>query len=249
MIEVTFKSFLDEYQDNLKQPSCIPTCMEEICGGWSQETFKQNIQKITKKGTNPLPLWFDSPESMDGISNKLGSLQECFKVMDVRKKNRIDAYELFAVMLLMVEGAFETKLGNIIEIFGGEQPNAITQGEMHWFLDALFRGLFKILIKKGETAPKDTNRRISDEEIKGLLKLIFKDLNSVRYVMKDEMVRNMETSGFTLFNFLDKTQTAMEKSLKNAREQAILNMRISVEVKRKLYEMIMQIEKQAKEKK
>jgi len=30
-------------------------------------------------------------------------------------------------------------------------------------------------------------------------------------------------------------------------EQAILNMRISVEVKRKLYEMIMQIEKQAKE--
>lgn len=53
----------------------------------SQETFKQNIQKITKKGTNPLPLWFDSPESMDGISNKLGSLQECFKLMDVRKKS------------------------------------------------------------------------------------------------------------------------------------------------------------------
>jgi len=48
---------------------------------------------------------------------------------------------------------------DIIEIFGGEQPNAITQGEMHWFLDALFRGLFKILIKKGEKAPQNTNRR------------------------------------------------------------------------------------------
>jgi len=33
MIEVTFKSFLDEYANNLKEPSCIPTCMEEICGG------------------------------------------------------------------------------------------------------------------------------------------------------------------------------------------------------------------------
>lgn len=33
MIEVTFKSFLDEYLDNLNQPSCIPTCVEEICGG------------------------------------------------------------------------------------------------------------------------------------------------------------------------------------------------------------------------
>ena len=102
----------------------------------SQETFKQNIQKITKKGTNPLPLWFDSPESMDGISNKLGSLQECFKIMDVRKKSnsendiflnifkdRIDAYELFAVMLLMVEGAFETKLGSNFYFFEHENDN------------------------------------------------------------------------------------------------------------------------------
>lgn len=48
---------------------------------------------------------------------------------------------------------------DIIEIFGGEQPNAITQGEMHWFLDSLFRGLFKVILKKGEKAPKNPNRR------------------------------------------------------------------------------------------
>jgi len=248
MIEVTFKAFTNEFQD-LKTPSCIPTCLEEICGGWSQETFKQNIQKITKKGTNPLPLWFDSPESMDSISNKLGSLQELFKLMDIRKKGRIDAYEVFAVMLFMVEGGFETKLSNILEIFGGEQPNAITQGEMHWFLDSLFRGLFKILILKGEKAPKNPNRRLADEEIKTLLKVIFNDLNNVKYVMKDELVENMMGKGRDLFNFLDKVQDAMEKSLKHAREQSIINMRIMVEVKRKVYEMLMQVEKQLKEEK
>jgi len=35
-------------------------------------------------------------------------------------KDRIDAYELFAVMLLMVEGAFETKLGSNSFFFGDE---------------------------------------------------------------------------------------------------------------------------------
>ena len=35
--------------------------------------------------------------------------------------------------------------------------------------------------------------------------------------MKDEMYGNMETNGRSLFNLLDKTQEAMEKSLKNAR--------------------------------
>ena len=83
------------------------------------------MQKLTRKGTNPLPLWFDSPESMDGISNKIGSLKECFKLFDVRNKGRssllnfviniegrIDAYELFSVMLLMVEGGLEAKLGS-----------------------------------------------------------------------------------------------------------------------------------------
>jgi len=35
MIEVTFKAFTNEFQD-LKTPSCIPTCLEEICGGCNE---------------------------------------------------------------------------------------------------------------------------------------------------------------------------------------------------------------------
>ncbi len=33
MTEVTFKAFIDEFQNNLNPSSCIPTCLEEICGG------------------------------------------------------------------------------------------------------------------------------------------------------------------------------------------------------------------------
>lgn len=39
MIEVTFKAFCDEFQNNLNQPSCIPICLEEICGGCKVQNF------------------------------------------------------------------------------------------------------------------------------------------------------------------------------------------------------------------
>ena len=32
-VEVTFKEFLAEYMDNLKKPSCLPQCIEDVCGG------------------------------------------------------------------------------------------------------------------------------------------------------------------------------------------------------------------------
>ena len=49
MIEVTFKSFIDEYLDNLNQPSCIPTCVEEICGGCNIYIFYPLVFQGHKK--------------------------------------------------------------------------------------------------------------------------------------------------------------------------------------------------------
>lgn len=59
MIEVTFKSFIDEYLDNLNQPSCIPTCVEEICGGCTIYLFHrlvfQGRKKLSSKISKKLP--------------------------------------------------------------------------------------------------------------------------------------------------------------------------------------------------
>lgn len=55
-------------------------------------------------------LWFDHPNNMEIISNKKASLQETFQLFDVKKLGRIDATELFSVILFMSKGEYLTKL-------------------------------------------------------------------------------------------------------------------------------------------
>lgn len=127
METITFDKFCKEYLDNLKPSSCIPPCLEEMCGGcksWTlhvqvallplgtQETFKQVVQKLTKKNTCPLPLWFDDPRNMEIISIKKEAVTQLFKLLDTRNIGRIDAYEMFAVIVIMVEGAISLKLAS-----------------------------------------------------------------------------------------------------------------------------------------
>lgn len=55
-------------------------------------------------------LWFDNPNNMEVISNKKQALQETFQTFDVKKLGRIDATELFAVILFMSKGDYTIKL-------------------------------------------------------------------------------------------------------------------------------------------
>ena len=77
------------------------------------------------------------------------------------------------MIIMMANGDFETKftsinflnitliqqLLDIIEIYGCERPNSISKNEIYFFTDALFRGLFKILIKQNSKGPTNMNRR------------------------------------------------------------------------------------------
>ena len=49
----------------------MPDCYADMCGGWTQETFRQVIMTMTRKGAAPIKLWFDNPvEEMTVLSNK-----------------------------------------------------------------------------------------------------------------------------------------------------------------------------------
>ena len=76
----------------------------------TQETFKQVLQKLTKKNAAPLMLWFDNPNNMEIISNKKAALQDTFQLFDTKKLGRIDATELFAVILFMSKGDYNLKI-------------------------------------------------------------------------------------------------------------------------------------------
>ena len=58
---------------------------------------------------------------------------------------RIDSLEVFACIVLSTQGNWTTILQNIMAIFGFGAENEFSRDEFHFFIDCLFRGLFKLL--------------------------------------------------------------------------------------------------------
>lgn len=149
-----FSEFKSTYFQKLLVDSyhqCLPDCFAEMCSGWTQETFRQVIMTMTRRGAAPIKLWFDNPnEEMLFLSNKRAALAEIFNLMDSQKMGRVDTLELFAPILISIQGKWETILTNVMVIFGFNNENEFSRDEFHFFLDCLFRGFFKLLIVPSE---------------------------------------------------------------------------------------------------
>lgn len=119
----------------------------DLCSGWKQETFKQIIVQLTKRNTSPIPMIFDSPQQMSCLSNKHDSIKLIFNYLNYLKLDRIDTFEIIAVILLSIDGDFSSFIRNVIFLFGfsdSENQTSITKEEFHFFLDNLFRGVMSL---------------------------------------------------------------------------------------------------------
>ena len=109
---------------------------------------------MTKKNTSPVPLYFNSPLEMAILSNKQVSIVELYNHLNYRKSenrklDRIDTFELISVILLSIDGPFESFIKNVITIFGFEDSQnlgTICKEEFHFYLDCLFRGVMAIVV-------------------------------------------------------------------------------------------------------
>jgi hypothetical protein len=69
---------------------CLPEFFLEICQGWTQETLKQLVLTMTKKGSIPLPLFYENVTDMRSISNKRQALAELYQWLNYKGVDRID---------------------------------------------------------------------------------------------------------------------------------------------------------------
>lgn len=129
---------------------------------------------MTKKGTAPIKLWFDSNEEMCILSNKRAALIDIFKLLDTLQLGRIDTLELFAAILISIEGRSEVLLNSnsyfninldIMLIFGFSEETEFSKDEFHFFLDCMFRGIMKFAIPKKENNPVCPGKKIRYNEI------------------------------------------------------------------------------------
>ena len=78
--------------------------------------------------------------------------------------DRIDTFELIAVIILCIGGEFEEFITNIIFIFGFENGQTvdnetITTYEFHFFLDCLFRGIMAMVVPPEQVKNKVESHR------------------------------------------------------------------------------------------
>lgn len=72
---------------------------------------------------------------------------------------------------------------DIVEIFGQEKSNSISADEAYFFFDSFFKGLFKIILKKGQLANESGNRRLGHEDLTSIISQIF---GKEKFLLKDD---------------------------------------------------------------
>ena len=99
------------------------------------------------------------------------------------KLGRIDSLEVFAPIAISTQGTWNTLLQNIMAIFGFGAVTEFSRDEFHFFIDCLFRGLFKLLIVKPQgyrytsgrkkLVPMHPGRKLAPADIEKLVSQIF----------------------------------------------------------------------------
>ena len=145
---ISFETFKKTYFKQLSYPKWFPTWIGDIWGGWTQETFKQVLVKLTKNGKSPIQLWFSSPEEMEPISKKAAT-KEIFVLFDTKSWGRIDTMDLISVLQLASASKLDATLDSMMKIFGFVQ-RVFTKDEFHFYLDSLLSGIICTAVVKGK---------------------------------------------------------------------------------------------------
>lgn len=216
---VKLSVYISEFMDNLHDESCLHPRYAEIFRLYTFITFNSTMKSLTKSHTSPLPLYFDSPASLKYISVKEAKIKELFSFLDVNGIGRIDAYEFITPVLLVSSGEMSKFWECVIENFGIEQEGSISSDEFFYFIDSLFRGLSKILVKKDDD-PKDfkpRNMRLNCYDISEINKKIF--VEETEFVNKEDLKDRVQSMP-ELVKFMEYVHEKGSEALKKKKAPA-----------------------------
>lgn len=209
---VRLEQFIQEFQDNLNPETPMYQVFMDAAQSLTFDTYNEIIKAETKQ-VAPIPLYFDSPQSLLHWVKDPKVQQEIFNIFDKNKIGRIDAFEFLTTFLLCCDTSQFDKIWMIIvKNFGNEneEDSVINSDELFYFIDTLFRGLAKILIKKDETMEMHTprNYRLDHVDINQMLKELLKDEKTAT---KQQLTTNANNYAF-FKDFLEYIYRAVKES-------------------------------------
>lgn len=233
----TLNQFNLEYEGKIKEPSCLPVCLEEMCAGWTIETLQQMLSRLTMKNSTSIPLFFQKPEELTVFSNKQYSLIETFKLFDTRHLSRIDSLELLFIISMITSGTLVKKLETCFNIISINDEGKVTKEGFGLFLDSYVRGLSKTILKKTDTFyPRINNLRLSYKEIDLISNSVFSNQDSK--ISASEFLTYLTHENSSLKSIFTIYPQKLQSSQESYRDQMTNRLRTVLYIKNFLYKLI-----------
>lgn len=230
----SLEKYLENYQNKLKTPSCLPYCIEDLCSGWTTETYRQILIKLTYNGRLEVACSLWSFSDLSPISNKTNTLKEVFKLFDTRALSRVDTLELVFALSLVCSGPLDKKIDNCF--FALVLENGVTKEQLHFFLDTLFRGISKIALVHSDTFyPKQPNLRLSQSAISKAVDSMFQGTKRITSEEFAQWIHSIKPLSECFSLFSQKFQSSQE----HFRQQMISRIRLSSYIKQLIHSQIL----------
>lgn len=233
----SLNQFNSLYESKLKEPSCLPICMEDLCAGWTTDSFYQILSRLTLKFTICAPLVIQKPEELAVFSNKINTLHEVFKLFDTRGLSRIDGMELICCFAIISSGTLQKKLETCFCSFSLNEDPRISKEAFCFFLDTYIRGLSKVLLVTTDTFyPKHPNYRLSIREIELVANAIFK--NNEDKLSPGEFYAYLQQENGPLKKTFTTYPTELQKAQENYRDIMSNRLKTLPFIKNLVYDLI-----------
>jgi hypothetical protein len=133
-----------QFENNLIKKNCIKQELSELIFKWSLETVKQFSKNLIDNCQN-----FYISNNSHLQSNLQQKILKIIKIFNKNKIEKVDIFEVIAILPLIVESNLKTALLATLNLFNFEnQDNYINAEEFGFFIDSLFRSFGNVLISE-----------------------------------------------------------------------------------------------------
>src|SRR3990167_775536 len=121
----SFEEFIKEYKDNLNPSLPIHPSVAIMFMGRSMSAFDHMMKELTKNGSVPLQIGFDS-KCLIQVSKNADAISNLLKFWDTANLGKINSYELLTASLLFLDGKLDKFWDHLIVNFGIDEQDKMS---------------------------------------------------------------------------------------------------------------------------
>ncbi len=178
VIIVKKEYFKLQYEKNLKKNICVREEISDLVFKWSLETVRQFAKNLIE--TNSVNFYISHNSQLENIITKKEKIKKIIENFNKSKANKIDVFELVAILPFLVEANFTNAILCSMTLFCFEsEENFIKAFEFGIFIDSFFRSVANNLLIEEQIVEDCFSNviKLDYQEIEKDMNLIF-DKNS-----------------------------------------------------------------------